>query len=393
MGARTIHPFPARMAPEIATDMLAIREDGRPLNVLDPMCGSGTVLSVASSRGHNAVGFDVDPLAVLMTQVAVAPIVGDALDEAAKELIGRVQASRRRLPPWDDRESMQFAEYWFDTDQRRQLTRFSIELNRVESIEIKRALQIALSRIIVTKAPRASLAGDTSHSRPHKVIQSSNYDVVDGFSRSVRELRKLLDARELSGSAEASLGDSRELSEVQQSSIDIAITSPPYLNAIDYLRGHKMSLIWLGYSIPELRRIRSDSIGAERGLESLPLDRVVQMVDSVKSAVPNPERLPVGTITRYVHDLCRFAEELHRVTRPGAKVIAVVGNSTLRGNFISNDGLVAKALTDSGFISKNRVERELPENKRYMPISTSDAESSMATRMRAEVVLTMEKAS
>lgn len=393
MGARTIHPFPARMAPEIATDMLAIREDGRPLSVLDPMCGSGTVLSVASSRGHNAVGFDVDPLAVLMTQVAVAPIDGDALEEAAKELIGRVQASRRRLPPWDDRESTQFAEYWFDTDQRRQLTRFSIELNRVESIEIKRALQIALSRIIVTKAPRASLAGDTSHSRPHKVIQSSNYDVVDGFSRSVRELRKLLDARELSGSAEASLGDSRELSAVQQSSIDIAITSPPYLNAIDYLRGHKMSLIWLGYSIPELRRIRSDSIGAERGLESLPLDRVVQMVDSVKSAVPNPDRLPVGTITRYAHDLCRFAEELHRVTRAGAKVIAVVGNSTLRGNFISNDGLVAKALTDSGFISKNRVERELPENKRYMPISTNDAESSMATRMRAEVVLTMEKAS
>jgi hypothetical protein len=31
------------------------------------------------------------------------------------------------------------------------------------------------------------------------------------------------------------------------------------------MRGHRLSLVWLGYRLADLRRIRSDSIGAERG--------------------------------------------------------------------------------------------------------------------------------
>ena len=48
-------------------------------------------------------------------------------------------------------------------------------------------------------------------------------------------------------------------------SIDMVITSPPYLNAIDYLRGHRLSLVWLGHQLSGLRMIRSGSVGAERG--------------------------------------------------------------------------------------------------------------------------------
>ena len=60
--ARYIHPFPARMAPEIALDCIPVAERGNGKRILDPMCGSGTVLSVASQRGHHATGIDLDPL-------------------------------------------------------------------------------------------------------------------------------------------------------------------------------------------------------------------------------------------------------------------------------------------------------------------------------------------
>ena len=45
---------------------------------------------------------------------------------------------------------------------------------------------------------------------------------------------------------------------------DLVVTSPPYLNAIDYLRGHKLSLVWMGHQIEELRELRSANIGSER---------------------------------------------------------------------------------------------------------------------------------
>src|SRR5438105_11441902 len=67
LGRSPIHPFPARMAPGIALEALG---DGKtPLRVLDPMAGSGTVLAVARSKGHRAIGVDLDPLAVLLAGV------------------------------------------------------------------------------------------------------------------------------------------------------------------------------------------------------------------------------------------------------------------------------------------------------------------------------------
>jgi hypothetical protein len=393
VGARTIHPFPARMAPEIATNHLKVREDGTVLSILDPMCGSGTVLSVAAERGHHAIGFDVDPLAVLMSRVATRPLDTSPLYELGEQLVATALASRRRLPRWADEETRAFASYWFGPKQRVSLNRLSAAIDDVQNQEVRETLQIALSRIIVTKSPKASLAADTSHSRPHRTLTSSNYDVFEGFLRSLRELTKLLDKREMTGSATASQGDSRGLAAVPDSSIDLAITSPPYLNAIDYLRGHKMSLIWMGHTIPELRGIRSNSIGAERALGAVPAERVSGMVEVIKKSASFPEALPVATITRYAHDVCLFTDELYRVSRGGARVIAVVGNSTLKGNFISNDGMVQKAFSDSGFTFEERVERDLPENSRYMPISTADRASSMAKRMRTEVVLTVRKES
>lgn len=390
MGARTIHPFPARMAPDIAIDHLGSMA-GKELVVLDPMCGSGTVLAAAATRGHSACGFDVDPLAVLMSSVATHAVDTEQVIAEAERVCALARESTVDRPRWDDPETRKFAEYWFATPQRRQLNRLSRELDEIDDDAVRRALQVALSRTIITKAPKASLAADTSHSRPHRVVTESSYDVYRGFESSVSSLKKLLDERSILGPVEVRRGDARSL-DLPDSSVDLVITSPPYLNAIDYLRGHKMSLIWFGHTIPELRKIRSNSIGAERALDGDSLKQVEDMVQYIKDSVDAPDRLPVATIRRYAHDLASFARELNRVCKTGSEVVTVIGNSTLRGNYIQNDVLVRKAYENSGFQVAARTERELPENRRYLPVRTVNLESSISKRMRTEVVLTVRKA-
>ena len=267
MAARTIHPFPARMAPEIALDCIPTAERGRAQRILDPMCGSGTVLSVAAQRGHHATGVDLDPLAILMTRVATTPLDTSQCDQLREHVVNTATSDRDTGLPWSDDETKRFAEYWFADRQRLQLVRLSRAIADLPAGPLRALAQISLSRTVITKVPKASLAADTSHSRPHRVSVTSDYDVTAGFSLAVTDLARLLDARPFNGSAEAYIGDCRILDPIATASIDMVVTSPPYLNAIDYMRGHKFALIWLGYSIPELRAIRSSSIGAERALD------------------------------------------------------------------------------------------------------------------------------
>ena len=252
---------------------------------------------------------------------------------------------------------------------------------------VRNALQVAVSRTIVTKSPRASLAADTAHSRPHKVIETSDYDVIDGFQESALALHRLLERRVVAGGATARLGDARALGDIPDASIDTIVTSPPYLNAIDYLRGHRLALIWLGHSISELRGIRSRSIGAERAPTGDPHALAQSIVNLLQREAVNPKTLPLRVILRYADDMCMLAEEARRVLKPGAPMVSVVGNSTIRGNYIPNAQILKEILEYKGFTITEERERILPDNRRYMPIGPKGGAHGLANRMRTEVVL------
>lgn len=95
--AKPIHPFPARMAADIALKELASFPP-RSL-ILDPMAGSGTVLRAAAEQGYKGLGFDLDPLAVLMTKVWTTYVRPDELCDAACRVTARAQNVSSEEPP------------------------------------------------------------------------------------------------------------------------------------------------------------------------------------------------------------------------------------------------------------------------------------------------------
>src|SRR5882724_3848126 len=123
-----VHPFPARMAPDVATAALSELRPGSRL--LDPMCGSGTVIRTAVERGVAAVGVDIDPLAVLMARVWTTPLETARLIHDAHVVLERARELEKTCPsiPWHDEETRQFVAYWFDEPQRRQLTPLALAL-------------------------------------------------------------------------------------------------------------------------------------------------------------------------------------------------------------------------------------------------------------------------
>jgi hypothetical protein len=93
---RPIHPFPARMAPGLAVEKLGSVPRGS--FVLDPMAGSGTVLRQATELGHQALGFDTDPLAVLMAKVWTRPIDGTEVDRLSEQVTAEAKRADAAEP-------------------------------------------------------------------------------------------------------------------------------------------------------------------------------------------------------------------------------------------------------------------------------------------------------
>src|SRR5260370_8794501 len=112
---RHIHPFPARMASDIALKELSKLPNDT--IVLDPMMGSGTVIRAATDCGLRAIGRDVDPLAVLMARVWTTPINTKRLCERAVQLVQNASCLHFEdiILPWidDDPDTSTFIDYFF----------------------------------------------------------------------------------------------------------------------------------------------------------------------------------------------------------------------------------------------------------------------------------------
>lgn len=398
LSFRPIHPFPARMAPSLVWEEL--RKLNTPAStVLDPMTGSGTTVVAARSLGHRGLGFDTDPLAVLVASAWCADSDVEAVVRAGGRVLDKARARARTIsvaaayPSGADDATRDFIRYWFDVGTRRQLAALAEAIRAERQAHVRGLLWCAFSRLIIVRHHGASLAMDVSHSRPHKVYEKAPLSPLKEFGRALRTVLNALpfgapDATK-PPTAEVRCGDARSLP-LKDNSVDLVITSPPYLNAIDYLRGHKFSLVWMGHQVEALREVRSQNVGTEVSRRLAPeavfYDTVLEQMGGSK--LPPRE---AGMLVQYLVDMRSVLSEIGRVLRTDGRAVLVVGNSTVRGTFIRNSLGLEHVAADVGLRLVAERTRPLPDNLRYLPppgrIGTG---RQLEKRMREEVVLTLQ---
>jgi SAM-dependent methyltransferase len=394
---RPVHPFPARMASSIVWRRL--RRVKKPSRVLDPMAGSGTTVVVSRLLGHQAVGFDTDPLALLIAEAWSADVDSEAIVRMAPRILARAISKSRAMPFRDayparaDEETRAFVRYWFDRTNRRQLTALASEISRVKDKSQRTFFWCAFSRLIITKSMGASLAMDVSHSRPHKAYDSAPLRPFKKFLQSVDAVLRgapFVDDVE-HPRAIVCKGDARRLP-IRSGTMDYVITSPPYLNAIDYLRGHKFSLVWMGHRLGGIRQLRSTNVGAELSVCAAKQQAFVAQAVREMGAVQLLESRVKGMLARYVVDMNKVLAEISRVLKRGGEAVLVVGDSTIRDIFIENSRCLIFLGERNGLSLQSMRRRSLPDNRRYLPPPGHRVSGKqLRARMRKEVILVFSK--
>jgi DNA modification methylase len=355
-----IHKFPAKFFPELPRYL--IRKYSKPRSaVLDPMCGSGTVVLEAMLNNREAIGVDIDPIARLITKVKTTPLDAQHLKSATCSLLKKIQRLctsnkyKPRIPVFHYRDQ------WFRPCVLREMAiiRDAIEMSFSPSSNKKWSDYQDFFRVVWS-----SIIRDMSNADPHctrtvlrkKVVK--NISAGDTLSRFTDALSQQCASMTEFSRTCAKLefmkvrlpqASALELG-LEKDTIDLAVTSPPYINAVDYPRTHQLEMYWLGYlDGSPLSKIKRKYIGTEtvykheyNDLKSIGVDALDMLLERIYER----DRRRSFIVFKFFADMKKQLAETMRVLKPGARYCIAVGNNVIRGYFINSHDILAQIATD-----------------------------------------------
>jgi DNA modification methylase len=392
------HAFAARFPPQLPR--VFARELTAPGDVvLDPMMGSGTTVVEALLEGRRGVGLDLDPLALRLCQAKTMPLQTDRLQEAAHRVVSQAYALARdkaieqHLTQRFDIRTKAFVDYWFRPTTQRELMALVLAIESVTDASIRRFLTLTFSSIIITKSGGVTRARDLAHSRPHldraKVPKNALEQFALRLQKNLNSIAKLAPHNTM---AAPLAGDARSMPFVDDV-IDLIVTSPPYANALDYMRAHKFSLVWLGKSVTSLSALRAEYIGSER-IKGTQCVTLPERPEGIMLQVAQRDKHKSQMLRKYFTEMKAVLAEMYRVLRGNAAAIVVVGPSVIRGINVETHQCLADIATELGFDVVGVVQRMLDRNKRMMPARFGQKTNAMIEqRMHEEYVIGLLKPS
>jgi len=308
-------------------------EEKAPERLLDPFCGVGTSLLVAKEAGISARGIDASDLAAFVSRAKTQNYAAADL-EAVKEFSASVFAeSRPAAPlPWEFE--------LFDVRQafpKRNINDILFLRERIETLGPgpRNLLLLALLSIL----PQVSLV--VKDGGVLKISKAkSAMPVKDAFRRKVKGMLADLASEPVrTPEPEVFLGDARA-THLPDESEHIVVTSPPYLNNIDYSKvyGLELSLLAMSKAAAEEVRLRSvrSFIGRRMRVERMPAE-----VGEVG------ERIPI--IGTYFADMEGAIMEMHRLLAHGGAAYVNVSNSVIHETHVLVDEILGEMAERIGF--------------------------------------------
>jgi SAM-dependent methyltransferase len=410
-----LHSFAAKFPPQLAR--WGIESFSRPgETVLDPMAGSGTTLVEARLLGRHALGVDIDPLARLIGRVKATALPPDQLEDASASLLAELELDFARLARARE-HGVPFAEafphvaipdfpnrdYWFLPAVSEELAILKRRIAAVGPAALRDFFHVVFSALIITKsASSVANVRDLAHSRPHFVPPRAKPDVLKLFrQRLARLARGMVEftARHDEASSVRIVGDDARNLTLPDESVDLAFTSPPYVNAIDYPRAHKFSLFWLGEALDttpdEYRELGRSYIGTDR----VPIATCLKLataptglarLDATLGRLAEADPRRAGVARRYFDDMGAALGEIGRVLRPGRHAVVVVCPSNIAGVAVATQSLladIADQVSDGQLRHVETHERTLDDSKRQLPIMRG----RFGPGMRTEYVVVLRK--
>ena len=332
------HSYPARMHP-ITAHRLAAAFGPKGGKILDPFCGSGTVLVEAMLLGMKPTGLDINPLAVRLSKLKTTPLTNNELDhlvDTAHQVADFAHARRKGKAGASRRYGFEDVSL-FEPHVLLELDSLAMGIFELGKDHARSDLELVLSSIL-TRMSRQR--GDTSDGIAPRRLAAGF--ATKQFAGKAEELAKRLAVfRQLLPSAAqpaASLrqGNATKSSKLPGAPFDALITSPPYAATYDYIDQHSTRFRWLGLDSKEMQKHEMGARAKYADLHVITAER------------------------EWMGELRSFFSSMGTHLKPGAPLILLIADSAVATEALRASELVAKAGRACGFKPVARASQARP---------------------------------
>jgi hypothetical protein len=341
--------------------------------VLDPFAGVGTTLVEAALRGHRAVGFEINPYAALACQTKLQaitcsiPLLQRAI--TAFQVFYYEKLSSDYIPNSAIPTGFKTRGVFYSPQVLRKVLILQDFIAALTEPTLQNVFKLAFAATMIRYS---NYSYEPSLGRR----ESSGKEAIQDFpvgETVISKLREMLqDIAWLQEQAPATYQTAQVFADsffqyqryLPPESIDLIVTSPPYLNNYHYLRNTRPQLYWLGFasSPKDVKYLETANFGKywqtvreQEPLElqfSLPESDLLGCLSTLRSL--HLEKGIYGGngwanyATAYFNDCYSFALAIKDLLKPGGTALIVIGNSILQGIMIPTDRYLGEIAASVG---------------------------------------------
>jgi len=386
-----LHPYPARMAPQIARRLirkLAHKNDV----VLDPFCGSGSVLVEARLAGLNSIGIDINPLACLLAEVKSNPIEPSLLESWWVKL--KSQITREIMSSTFEGIDIDVdvpdlsgtnIEYWFKPETIKKLALIRKNLKSIEENHIRRFFEVPFS-LTVREVSGVRKNEYKLYRMPEEEWRRYSPDVLGVFTKnvkkSIQKMKEFYKEASKNVFSRVFMGDTRFLftekfpeegnSLLKTHPPKLIVTSPPYGDSrttVAYGQFSRLSSLWLDFE-PEFKRevvmnVDKLSLGGEDN-KWKNIDFDLPILKQTIEMIKRRDRKRAAEVLAYFGDLYVCLKKMYDCLDCGGYCCIVIANRTVRRILVPTHAIIAEMGVRVGFeneiiiIPRNIPTKRLP---------------------------------
>ncbi|WP_419774406.1 DNA methyltransferase [Halarcobacter sp.] len=350
-----IHAYPAKLLQQIPylflnNDIFSKEGD----TVLDTFCGTGTVPLEASIANRNAIGVDVNPLAALIAKTKTSKQSITSLENKLKDiqqLFKEYQSSKKKfyIP------NITNINHWYNKQTIRKLSKIKHIVDNIEETEIKDFFQVVFSiccrkysysdprisvpvRINEEKFPEGHSLREAATKHLNFIKKNEIYEFfIEQSKKNISRLKNYQNSTMLNTNKVSIYNaDIKSINEsvIPNDTLQMILTSPPYVSAQKYIRASSLSLQWLELHDDNLASLDKQSIGREHFSPSVYKQFHVtgfNNIDDILLKIYKKNKLRAYITYTYLVEMQQTLQKSFKLLKSNGYFVMVIGNNTIAG--------------------------------------------------------------